>query len=412
VYLICDILVLVDASAYFMGQVLLVASREMCLVVLICLGQGKESYMEQKQYKVAVVGGGPSGAIAARRLAEEGIDVALIEKNLQFDKPCGGGIFVQAFDEFDIPKELIVKYVDTIDIVSPHHPKASVDIGSYGLGIVHRQEFDARLRDMAVGAGARLIDAKVVHIEREGRVWKLSLNSNKEMILKADYVVAADGVNSLIRKRLLGETPSRVLTYYADIENRNIDSCQFWFGDQIAPKHYAWVFPHYRGIHIGVISKDKHKTPQYYNQLLADIGLADQATDHKGYFIPYWQEQTMYQDGVFYVGDSASLVLPFTYEGIYYAMRSGRMAAEAIIADDPAQYERRWREQFGQKFRFMRILQTIFLYNDWFVAKMVSLYRIPRFQRSVMRYWSGESRPEGLAGTIIKVVKALFFYSR
>jgi geranylgeranyl reductase len=46
----------------------------------------------------------------------------------------------------------------------------------------------------------------------------------------------------------------------------------------------------------------------------------------------------LYEKRIFYVGDSASLVMPFTYEGIYYALKSGHLAAEAILKKDTQWY--------------------------------------------------------------------------
>jgi len=57
--------------------------------------------------KVLVVGGGPAGAIGAKTLAEWGVEVILLERNFLFEKPCGGGIPLSAFDEFGITKGVI-----------------------------------------------------------------------------------------------------------------------------------------------------------------------------------------------------------------------------------------------------------------------------------------------------------------
>ncbi len=69
--------------------------------------------------KVLVIGGGPAGATAARFLADQGIDVILLERNLFFVKPCGGGLSIGAFDELGIPKTAIKKEVKKIRVISP-----------------------------------------------------------------------------------------------------------------------------------------------------------------------------------------------------------------------------------------------------------------------------------------------------
>ena len=42
--------------------------------------------------RIAIVGGGPSGALCAERLASAGFDVTLFDEHLAWEKPCGGGL--------------------------------------------------------------------------------------------------------------------------------------------------------------------------------------------------------------------------------------------------------------------------------------------------------------------------------
>ena len=63
--------------------------------------------------KVAVLGGGPSGAFAAEKLAAAGIRTVLIDEKLAWEKPCGGGITYKAYHEYpflinnDTPKKIV-----------------------------------------------------------------------------------------------------------------------------------------------------------------------------------------------------------------------------------------------------------------------------------------------------------------
>lgn len=67
--------------------------------------------MEMK-YKVAVVGGGPSGSCAAEVLAEcDDVEVTLFERKMDNAKPCGGAIPLCMIDEFDLPTSIIDRKV-------------------------------------------------------------------------------------------------------------------------------------------------------------------------------------------------------------------------------------------------------------------------------------------------------------
>ena len=72
----------------------------------------KSSSALEMKYKVAVVGGGPSGACAAEIFAQEkGIDTVLFERKLDNAKPCGGAIPLCMVGEFDIPESVVDRKV-------------------------------------------------------------------------------------------------------------------------------------------------------------------------------------------------------------------------------------------------------------------------------------------------------------
>ncbi len=367
--------------------------------------------MERLHTYTFVVGGGPAGAMAARTLAEAGREVLLVERDFANEKPCGGGLFLRAFDEFAIPRDLITKEVKNITIVGPDSERVDVDIAEHPIGVVHRQAFDAALREQARDAGAQLIEGRAIGVAHEGNRVRVVVRDKKGELLEieAEWLIAADGVNSTIRRHHLGSHPSRILTWYADLPDRQSEACQFWFGQDIAPGHYAWIFPHYQGINVGLVAHDPAQARRWYKRFFAKADLGTPPKP-KGYHIPHWKPSTLHKDRILYVGDSAALVLPFTYEGIYYALKSGRLAAEALVTGDPAGYPRKWETLYGPKFRFLRRLQSIFLRNDWLTRRMVQLYRRPRFQRAVLGYWSGSRPPESFPMLVWKVVKSLVYY--
>ena len=67
------------------------------------------------KYKVAVIGGGPSGACAAEIFAQENnIDTVLVERKMDNAKPCGGAIPLCMIGEFDIPESTVDRKVGYI----------------------------------------------------------------------------------------------------------------------------------------------------------------------------------------------------------------------------------------------------------------------------------------------------------
>jgi geranylgeranyl diphosphate/geranylgeranyl-bacteriochlorophyllide a reductase len=72
------------------------------------------------KYKVAVVGGGPSGACAAEVFAKEkGVDTYMFERKLDNAKPCGGAIPLCMVGEFDLPESVVDRKVRCADFFIP-----------------------------------------------------------------------------------------------------------------------------------------------------------------------------------------------------------------------------------------------------------------------------------------------------
>jgi geranylgeranyl reductase len=363
--------------------------------------------MTKLNYTVVVVGGGPAGATVCRELNRFAIDNILIERDLLFQKPCGGGVILNAYNEFDIPKSLIQKKINSIEIISPKLNRATIDISNSPLTIINRLKFDSTLRNLANKGGTKIIEAKVYDIDVKTTPRVFAKSKKEEFEIETKYIVASDGVQSTIRKKLLNQIPNRILTYYMNIKNVYQDSCQFWFGDDISPQHYSWIFPHNDGINIGVAC-DKKNIRDYFQNFLKKSKLDNSNGKIKGYYIPIWENPIFFNKGVFFVGDSASMVLPFTYEGIYYAMKSATIVAKAIERDTPSLYQKEWEELFLKRFKFLKILQTLFLRNNYFSNKLVELYQKPSFQHSAIQYWLGKKEPTGEIQTVWKFLKALF----
>ncbi|HXX81128.1 MAG TPA: FAD-dependent monooxygenase, partial [Thermodesulfovibrionales bacterium] len=209
-----------------------------------------------------VIGGGPAGSTAARFLASSGVDTLLVERNFSFVKPCGGGIPSFLLREMALPEHPVKKYVDTIKVVSPRGEILHIPLKGGSIAIVERGEFDQVLRSEAEKSGTRLFQGEFRRFTDMSKTVTAEVITSPEISLpghafprtihvEADYVIAADGVNSRVRSALGIKSPPSFLTLSEKIRSKDTDVCEFWFGSSHAPRCYSWVFPHGEGVSVG-----------------------------------------------------------------------------------------------------------------------------------------------------------------
>jgi geranylgeranyl reductase len=336
-----------------------------------------------------IIGGGPAGSAAARLLARNGVDTLLVERNFSYIKPCGGGIPSTAFDELAIPEHLIRKHVDTVTVVSPKGDRIDIKLKGGSIAIVERGDFDRCLRAEAERSGARLLEAGFTHFKEIGRtvVAQLTLPHLSDfMTVEADYVVAADGVNSRARAALdIGPSPS-LLTLSEKIKGEETDTCEFWFGSSHAPRSYSWVFPQKDGVSAGTSAFQHTGMRGLWQEFLTRRGLQTDGS-LRGFRIPLWQGDLYSLGRILFAGDAAGQVMPFTCEGIYYSMKSGEMAAMAILDGKTANYRRLWERMFYRRFSLMKRLWAYFLRADSRAEKVVQVHKRPEVQKASTVLW-------------------------
>lgn len=352
-----------------------------------------------------IVGGGPSGATLARKLSKNKISNILIEKNDNYDKPCGGGIKAIVYKEFDIPRDIELKKIIKFNLYSPNQ-KVSVNLAKTPISIVLRKDFDKLNRDLAKKEGSIILLGKFLKFEKKDEFVYSYIKINHEIkIIKSFYLVGADGVTSTVRKQLSEPTQEKILTIYANIPNIDIDKCEFYFGEKFAPNDYAWVFPHGDKLSVGSVCKEGVVTKTLFNSFKNKVAPNDN-TKVKGFYIPTWNDGSLlYEDKVFLLGDAAGQVLPFTYEGIYYVMQSALVLADAIIENKPKNYEINWNQKYRKRFKFFKIMQKIFLSSTFMCNKMISFFKNDKLQKRGLEYWNGTANPLSFMQIILKIIK-------
>ncbi len=289
---------------------------------------------------VIVIGAGPAGSTAARRLADQGLRVRILEaRTFPRVKPCGGAMTTRALDLLPSGYEPYIKSQPTQWTFSNGNKSVTIDSPAAYCHTVERQFFDQWLASQAVNKGAYLVEnAAVVDIKTLARGYEVTTANGD--VFGARYLVGADGGHG-VSARLLGlprakngaavEVEISVSDrLFARWKNRvEIDIARYPWG-------YAWVIPRYPVLNIGVGSFRPQKLSlktllhEYVSEKLPafDSNPRPKILAHP---LPYrTQFASLSRDRAVLVGDAAGLMDAFSAEGIYSALSTGHLAADSI----------------------------------------------------------------------------------
>lgn len=303
-------------------------------------------------YDVIVVGAGPAGSIAAFECAMKGFNTLLLEKkSIPREKPCGGALMFRGIRILDghIPRKIIEQKIHGIRFVLPTGASPEF-ISEKLMGItVIRDRFDEFIARRASDAGAELMEnARVIDASTSEDYASVRLQSGLEF--KSDFLIGADGVNSII-SRALHLRPKRndLLKVGLGMES------DFFVGEEgvqhatngnpsvleIVPVpnrcSYGWVFPKREHLAIGVAGSGVHM-----RALRPDFDrFCVKMEKRLGIELKIEKRRTSFLGGdglgskniaprAILVGDAAGFVDPMMGEGIAYAMQSSLFAAEVI----------------------------------------------------------------------------------
>jgi geranylgeranyl reductase family protein len=374
--------------------------------------------MNKEVFDVLIVGAGPAGSFAAELLAKGGASVALFDGRPEGEpKACGGGVTAKALKAWPHLLGAVGRTVNELEMYSPSGKRLHLQLDE-PFAIYSRVAFDSYLRDRAGEAGAKVFSEKISprgikRSESGDGVWKIRGQNNSEW--SAKFLVAADGANSAIAKKFAGPLEASDMEvafgYRTPLPDKGeaptvIAFLPRWVG-------YAWAFPRLDHISFGIATTQdafEHKALDqllwqfmtgYYRQ--REDGTANiwekqnedelrtnaieknlRATAERyaaripGLADKTWDSRRACGDGWALLGDAAGFADPVTGEGIYYALRSAELFADAFLEGRAEEYETRWRADFGAELRRASQMRQRFYGNFWgapFTERMIEFAR-------------------------------------
>lgn len=339
-------------------------------------------------YDIVVIGAGPAGSVTGRFAAENGCSVLILERDREPGIPvrCAEGASHNGILPFiDIDEKWICTRIEGARLTSPNGE--CLDMYNNGEGyVLDRRVFDRELADLAVSKGATLLtkaDAVALLKDENDKINGVKFRHENDFIdVKCKIVIGADGVESQVG-RWAGIDTSLALSdidtcCQYTVNNIKIEKhlCHFFFGREVAPGGYVWIFPKSEtqaniGIGIGGDATLPGKGPKYYLDLFMDKHFPDASINYMVYGgVPTKAGNNFIKDNVLLVGDAAHQVNPITGGGIVQGMIAGKFAGEtaakAIKNNDFSkkvfkEYADRWEEMLGANQRLMYSIKNKFM---------------------------------------------------
>ncbi len=332
-------------------------------------------------FDVVIVGAGPVGSTIAYYLAQNELNVAIVDKKKQIGYPlqCAGILSKHIFEHNVLPDEIILNTVSGAFLHSQNHI-LKVRKDENVAYIIDRVGYDQFLLKRALDNGVKLINQKVIDADIENGITYFS----KDDYVTSKIIVGCDGYNSKISEVIGNDQrsyPASQMLVRIDGENINnfrnsdenvndyVDTCLL----EEALPGFLWIIPtgdnHYR---VGLFSEQPHKQQ---NEILK--GFLDENFEsfeiiekYKGFIPIYDNTNQLVNSRALLIGDAASQIKPTSGGGLLMAFDSCKIAAdyivnalnmndEGLLKGYETEFRKKYSKEFSYQFKVQKTLNLL-----------------------------------------------------
>jgi digeranylgeranylglycerophospholipid reductase len=359
--------------------------------------------MRKTSVDIAIVGGGPAGAMTAKTAAEAGVEVLLIEEDSHVGEPvqCTGLVSTRTLEEGSVGLGVVVREIAGVSVHGPGGSQVAIDGGKTKACVIDRAMFDRELIKQAAAVGVRVMTGvQAVGLQGDCLTVKEKGQEGSKREVKATVIVGADGPYSRIRTWAELSPPRRMLNGLQAVvpySPERGDFVEVFLGKDIAPGFFAWCVPASDGIaRIGLASNDGRQLSFFLERILHRKGLAPGKDNLEciGGTITIGPPPRTVNGNVLIVGDAAGQAKPTSgggiYTGIICAKIAGEVAAKAVRNNDISilgEYEVRWRERLERELRFGMLAHRILGgLDDHHLERLLAAINEPNTLKAIAKY--------------------------
>ncbi|MCX6802748.1 MAG: NAD(P)/FAD-dependent oxidoreductase [Candidatus Diapherotrites archaeon] len=339
-----------------------------------------------EEFDVIIIGGSVAGLRSAEQLAKRGLSVLCLERKQEIGVPkhCGEGLGLGHFKRLGLKpdKRWCAAAMKGAILYTPTGKKVEIKFDKTVGYILERKQFEKYLAEKAAKAGAvTRVRSNVSEIKREKGGVKVTVKDLFEAEYFGKMLFACDGTAGIASRSLglensiqASDLDSGIQYEMVGIDFDQPDMIHLWFGNDVAPRGYVWLFPkgkNHANVGIGIGSHLGKPAAFYLNKWIdarPEIKKGSIMEVNSGIIPVGGLLEKMTADNLMLVGDAAHQVNPIHGGGMGLAMEAADLAAEvaakAFKKNDLSnsalqEYNSRWWEKTGVKLK--RILQIRYM---------------------------------------------------